>query len=54
LATLDKTIRAEWTGQLSSLPNPVRGGYEIQITAIRNLAVVMHPDALPCGMVLPE
>jgi hypothetical protein len=54
LATLDKTIRAEWTGRLSSLPNPVRGGYEIQITAIRNLAVVMHPDALPCGMVLPE
>jgi hypothetical protein len=46
--TIDKTIRAEWTGRLSWIPSTVSGIYEIQIIEVRNLTLSKHPNAVPC------
>lgn len=50
--TLDKTIEADWTGRVSWFPTPppYHPVYKIQITAIRNLTVTIHANAVPqCG-----
>jgi hypothetical protein len=47
--TMDKTIRAEWTGRLAWFPSLASGFYEVQITAIRDLTFSVHPYEEPCG-----